>query len=398
MAETLPIDSHKMKRARKWGLVLGLAAMAQACSPAAEEDIAKPIYSEPLAADDMMRVETLPADYPDHYLIVADWSNKFQVVDLTADAHPVMGQIGPGLTAVFSQSASGFLTASTHFSRTYYGVRTDVVTFIDPATLLPTGEIVLPRGKRALFVPVRGMTELIDDDRLLLVFNFTPASSVSVIDMESKAVVNEIPIPGCSLVYPLAGRSFATLCGNGTIASYTVSEDGSAASETIGEPFNDIDNDPIHEKYAGIGGIAYFPSFQGNMQPIDLTGDVAGPLEPWPMVSAREYEEGWRPSGWQLIAARDGRLYVLMLKDGSDGSHEHAGDEVWVFDAAAKARYGRFKLKTPGRHIAATAGDAALLAVANKDGDLDVYDLSGAHQRTLKTSGNPAINWLYTLR
>ena len=33
--------------------------------------------------------------------------------------------------------------------------------------------------------------QLVDNDRYLLVFNFTPAASVSAIDMESRQVLNE---------------------------------------------------------------------------------------------------------------------------------------------------------------------------------------------------------------
>ena len=50
--------------------------------------------------------------------------------------------------------------------------------------------------------------QLIDEDRYLLVLNFTPAISVTVIDIEKREVLSEIPIGGCNMIYPSGKRGF----------------------------------------------------------------------------------------------------------------------------------------------------------------------------------------------
>jgi methylamine dehydrogenase heavy chain len=72
-------------------------------------------------------------------------------------------------------------------------------------------------------------------------------------------------------------------------------------------------------------------------------------------------------------AGHSGLIYVLMHRDGNDGSHKSGGPEVWVFDPVTKTRVNRFELKEWGVSIEVTAGKNPYLVVTNGDMQLDVY-------------------------
>ncbi len=91
-------------------------------------------------------------------------------------------------------------------------------------------------------------------------------------------------------------------------------------------------------------------------------------------IEEAEEAANWRPSGWQLIASDEQKLlYVLMQPEAKEGTHKDPASEVWVYDAAGKARVKRLRLERPGSSIALTHGTAPLLLV-QADDRLDVYD------------------------
>ena len=98
-----------------------------------------------------------------------------------------------------------------------------------------------------------------------------------------------------------------------------------------------------------MGGVRYFPSLHGRIQPIEIKGDGVEVLPDWPLVSAADAAGHWRPSGWQLIASDDQKLlYVLMQADAHEGTHKDPANEVWVYNPATKARVKRLRLVRPG--------------------------------------------------
>ncbi len=100
-------------------------------------------------------------------------------------------------------------------------------------------------------------------------------------------------------------------------------------------------------------------------------------LPDWPLVTAAEKAANWRPSGWQLIASDEKNLlYVLMQPGAEEGTHKNPGTEVWVFNAATKARVKRLRLVHQGSSIALTRGTEALMLVQSGE-RLDVYDTQG---------------------
>ncbi len=359
-----------------------------------------------LAPEPNPNVVVLQEDYPRDWIFVHDTNfmnlidGKVVVVDVASPNRNYKGAIGAAQFASFVQSTvrPEFYVAETFYARNTRGERTDVITIYDPASLKPTGEILLPGNKRGQVVTQKGTFRLIDDDRLGLVFNFTPAASVTVVDMVKRKVLNEIPIPGCSLIYPAGRLAFSSLCGNGTLATFTIDERGRLQDQVRSEPFFDIDDDPLFMKAAFIDGIAYFPSFKGKVQPVDLSTETPVILEPWSLLPEKKKgfarrlnpknwggKKDWRPGGWQVISGRpDGRIYVLMNPRSYDGSHKDGGAEVWVYDVKARTRIQRIKLKHWGVSIEVTRGDIPYLVVTNADMLLDVYDAdSGELVRTI---------------
>jgi methylamine dehydrogenase heavy chain len=265
------------------------------------------------------------------------------------------------------------------------GERTDVITIWDKATLKPKGEIVLPGGKRGQFVTLRNSFQLTNGEKWALLFNFTPASSVSVIDIDARKILNEIDLPGCSLVYPTGPRGFTSLCADGTMTSIELDTAGKVAASSTSKPINDIDHDPMFMTPAMVGKTAWFATFKGNIHGLDLANAKARDLGVFEMPKEKTAEGEWRPGGWQVISAdAAGRLYVLMNPAGKEGSHKDGGSEVWVVDPARKQRVARIPLQNPAVSVEVTAQSAPLLVASRSDGSLDVYDAtSGAFQRTL---------------
>jgi methylamine dehydrogenase heavy chain len=244
-------------------------------------------------------------------------------------------------------------------------------------TLSPIGEIVLPGAKRALITPMQGLIAFTDDQRMALVFNFTPASSVTVVDLTKRQVLGEVETPGCSLVYPSGVRGFSTLCSSGTLLTVRLDANGAVAGRSESKAFNPLDTDPLFTESTVVGGVRYFPSLHGRMQPIDMRADDVKILPDWPLVPAADQAGGWRPSGWQLVASDEQKLlYVLMQPQAHEGTHKDPATEVWVYNAPTKARIKRVRLVRPGSSISLTHGAEPLLLVQAGE-RLDVYEPGG---------------------
>ena len=347
--------------------------------------------------DPMGKTFELPALYPASWIIAQDASffhpndGKFIVLDASDDRQHgrYKGMFNGSFVAQIgiAESRPEMYVAETFHSRGHRGERTDVLTFYDKRTLAPVGEVVLP-PKRALVLPIRHAVQLIGGESLALVFNLTPATSVSVVDVERRAFVGEVPIPGCSMVYPTGERGFSSLCADGGMLTVHLDEAGGLASTERTAPFFDIDADALFEKPAVRAGVAWFPTFLGNVVRIDLSGDMPQVAAPWPLARD-DADAGWRPGGSQPTAMDSaGRLYVLMHPEGAEGTHKDPGVEVWVFDPEQQARLARIPLRLPAISIEVTRGEQPLLVAANINMNLDVYDAGGGEfQRTLADFG-----------
>ena len=369
----------------RWlGGVVGLLAMGAAAADFAPEP---------------MNVNlSLPPTYPDHWLVVHDAAffhmreGRYLFVDPHADTvgGQVRGLLSADFIAHYEQSAARgeHYVIESFFSRGGRGgERTDVVTIYDAESLAVSGEIIIPPRKLSS-MPERLATGLVADDKLLVVYNFTPGQSLTVVDLEKREFVAEHGIAGCSLAIPTGASAVTSLCSDGAFLTTTLSDGGASAASVRSEPVFADESDPMFEKAGITGGVAYFPTFKGDVLPVDLSGDAAMPGERWPLASAEEKAAGWRPGGWQLVVADHlGRLYVLMNPNGADGSHKDGGGEVWVFDAAAKQRIMRIPLPKWGISVGVSSAEQPLLVVTNGELQLETYSTAtGELEKTLAVS------------
>lgn len=362
-----------------------------------------------LPVDVVGKVQKLPQPYPKHWVWVQDIAfdhmaeGRVLLIDPAADGirTQIKGMFNAGNIAAFAQAATRpeVYVSETYYERLNRGIRTDVVTVYDKTTLAPVAEIAIP-PKRASVMPGRHALRLTDDESLLLVYFFTPATSIGVIDVAARKFLGEVPLPNCALAYPTGRRGFTSLCGNGGLVSFQLDPAGKVASSRTLEPFFDVDADALFEKPLVIDGIAYFPTFLGNMQEIDLRGDHAVVGAKWNLVPEADRKGSWRPGG-ALFGTADsaGRLYLLMHPDGKEGSHKDGGPEVWVYEVKKRERVQRIALKTWGVSIEATRGPDPLLVVTNAEMGLDVYDAtSGRYLRRLAHFGQETPVMIHSAR
>jgi methylamine dehydrogenase heavy chain len=346
-------------------------------------------FPTPLPAETIPKVETLPAQYPTSWAFVNYPNDRIELRNVGADSRDVKGQVQAhdSGTLLVPDKRPEFYVADTVWSRGSRGVRTDFITVYDTQTLNPTAEIVLPGAKRALITAMDGMMAFTDEQRMALIFDFTPASSVTVVDLLKRQVLGDVEIPGCSLVYPSGARGFSTLCSSGTLLTVRLDANGAVSARTESKAFNPLDTDPLFTGSTLVGGVRYFPSLHGRVQPIDMRGDEVKILPDWPLVPAAEEAGHWRPSGWQTVAGDDQKLlYVLMQPDAHEGTHKDPATEVWVYNVATKTRIKRLRLVRPSSSIALTHGAEPLILVQNS-ARLDVYEPGGSLVRSLDLPG-----------
>jgi methylamine dehydrogenase heavy chain len=283
-------------------------------------------------------------------------------------------------------------SAETYFSRGGRGERTDVVTFYDPTTLAPTGEVIIP-PRRQTGVPPMALSGLTGDERYLLIYNFNPAQSVTVVDVRDRKVASEIATPGCALVFPGGTRRFGQLCQDGSWQTVELTPEGGEARRSRSSPFFDPESDPVTEKGVRIGDRWIFVSFAGMAHEVDVARDEPAFAPAWPLLADADRSESWAIGGAQHLAVHvsGGRLYSLVHRGGKDG-HKDPGTEVWVYDLSKHARVQRLRLEHPAISIQVTQDDAPLLIASAGEPRLDVYDAnSGQLRRTIEGVGQTPL-------
>jgi len=370
------------------------------------------------------KVETLSQPPHPHWVGVADLVlARMAFIDLD-DGH-FLGIVNGGygtILPLFPSRRAEIYVPATYYARRTHGERTDTVDIYDSRTLAFTGEVIIP-PRRATNAVALGHAALSDDDRFLAVFNWTTGTSLSVVDAEKHVFVGEVMTPGCSLVFAAGPRRFFSICGDGSVFTVTLDDDGHEASKTRSEPFFDPRKDPVTEKAVRYGNQWLFVSFDGQVYPVDVSGPEIKFGAPWPLLTAADRAE-WRIGGLQHLAVhqRSGRLYSLVHRGGAD-THKEYGEQIWIYDLASHRRLERIKLVNPGltiygfpvefgrtwpwpfnrtsdwmldtfapaaiNSIQVTQDDAPLLFTASQfSGSIGVYDgLSGTFMRRVTPTG-----------
>jgi methylamine dehydrogenase heavy chain len=320
---------------------------------------------------------------------------KLHIVD--TDTGTYLGVIGSGFGGQYAVNPAKreVIIATGYNSRGQRGERTDVVEVWDADVQTFKYEVIIP-PRRAQALNYEGLVRLSADGRWFFVQNATPATSVTVVDLEQKKTAAEIATPGCFGIYVPASRSdrFSTLCGDGTVTTVVLDSEGQQAARAPSAKVFDPDNDAWFLQGEQDGDSCYFVSFLGNISKMNIGGDVATLEETWPLVTMpADKKKKWRPGGYQPLAVHEGtgRLYVAMHSNGAEGSHKNPAEQIWGFDLKSKKRVVRM----PGHSAIAlepSPDGKRLYAIDSLKAELVVIDL-GAKPKVhtkIQVGANPA--------
>ncbi|WP_447902633.1 amine dehydrogenase large subunit [Pseudomonas serbica] len=318
-------------------------------------------------------------------------AGRITVVD--PDQKRVLGMVPTGFAAPSTLSHDGKLiySADIWYSRGTRGTRTDVLTAWDSSTLSPAWEVLIP-NKRAESLTQRYGLKTSGDDRFVYVYNFTPSTSVTVVDTQSKAVASEISIPGCVLNYPVGKRRFASLCGDGSLQVVTLNDQGQETARNR-TPFFDPNAQKLVERAVNVGDTYYFTTTTGTVRAVDFSGDTPKILPSWSLVTDEEKKAGWAPGGWQLmaVAPKLNRLYVLMHDAHEPMKWEDPSTFIWAFDLKTQKKVATLEAPAPVWSMQATGDDKPLLLGTDVEGGLQIFDLktnqhTGSMAKVAKTA------------
>lgn len=315
--------------------------------------------------------------------------SKLMIID--GESLQVVGHVATGMAghSTLTPDRSEILVSTAYFTKLNRGERIGELDVYDATSLKLKAEISVP-PKHSQSFAYRGKIRTSADGRLVFMQNATPASSITVVDRVAGKFVAEVTTPGCWMVYvpQTVSDRFSTLCGDGTMLTVKLDAEGKVLDRKKSARFFDPDEDALFTSGAQLDDNYIFVSFKGNVQPVNVGGDVAVADAPWSLVTAAQAKAGWRPGGYQPLAVHDrsGRIYVGMHAKGKEGSHKNAAQEIWAFDPVTKKRIGR----APGHHstlVAVTRGDAPKVYGYSTDkSTMAVYDAK-EKLKHLKTAG-----------
>jgi methylamine dehydrogenase heavy chain len=267
-----------------------------------------------------------------------EWNGASSVNIFGASDLKYKGNVSSGAMAqmLLSHDGKTAYTTSVYMKRIVYGDAEMVLQAFDVATSSPVREVVLP-SKLAMLTPYRHMLAESADGRYIFVQNATPATSVTVVDVQSGKVTGEVPTPGCFGIYPaLDAQKFSVVCGDGTFASYVLKADGSGAVRTPSQQIFDVDQDPIFLSAQRVNSDLIFVSYHGNIYRVSDAQQAATLQERFSLTTGTT--GGWAPGGYEMIAYNKahGVLFVGMHPNAKDGSHKTPAKEIWAYDLARK--------------------------------------------------------------
>ncbi|HEX5393692.1 MAG TPA: amine dehydrogenase large subunit [Rhodocyclaceae bacterium] len=330
------------------GLLAGAVMLTLAGASQAKS--AKPV--PPPLPEEEIRVEKLSP--PDGYrLYISDPAfahmvdGRLHIVD--GKSMKFMGMIGTGFSAQTVPSPDGktIYVATTYQRHLVRAPREDVLEIHDAATLELKDEIPLP-PHHAQAIPYRGMMATSTDGSQLYIQGASPATSVMIVDLERKKLLNEVATPGCWAIYPWAGGSAAshrisTLCGDGTMLTLEVDEAGQVKSRNRSARFFNPDKDPLFTHSDFRGDDRYFVSFGGDVYTVKLAGDAPSFAPVWSLLDKGDRKQGWGPGGYEMTAVHraSGTLFVALHPKSYDGSHKNPAKEIWAYDLETHKRIAR---------------------------------------------------------
>lgn len=278
------------------------------------------------------------------------------------------------------------------YSRGVRGKREDVLTVVDMKDLSPKAEIDIPDKAAALWF--RHHIGLLGDERHLLIFNMTPAQSISVVDVIDREFDGEISTPGCAIIMPTGQRAFLMICGDGTLQYIELDADGKEGKRERTQSFFDVEQDAVFDRPVLTSTGWLLISRQGLVYAVGEQDGQIDIAKPWPLLNAEDSGEKWRPGGDQPFALhRNTQLLYVLMHQGEVDTHSEPGTEVWVFDVERRKRVGRMTLEHTASNILASQEERPSLYAIHEDGKVRIYDgIELRHRRTIDEPGpNPSL-------
>ena len=303
-------------------------------------------------APEVSEVLTLKLPAPPHRFITGNGFGASIFTFFDGDTGKMEGNISAGYipNLLFAPDGNKLYVSETYWQHGTRGPRQDMVTVYDTKTLSAIKEIAIP--SRALIGQVHNFGMSVSGDKAY-VYAMQPASSVVWIDLKKEETGGTIDLPGCAMIYPFGNDGFASLCGDGSLASVTVSPTGQTKLSHT-KPFFDANKDPIFDDSVvdPAAGKAFFISYTGLVYEANL-GATPSVEKPWslnqaagmPAAGTGVTELTWRPGGRQFAAYHkaSGRLFVIMHM-GNYWTHDAGGSEIWVLDVKKHSLISRFPL------------------------------------------------------
>lgn len=282
--------------------------------------------------------------------------------------------------ALAPRMSAGLIYAyGSYYSRGSLGDRTDVVQIYDAAKATAISEVEIPA--RAAGIGHPGMMGLIND-RFAGVWNITPATSVSLVDIESETFVGEVSLPSCSGIYPEA-EGWISVCGDGTAQYIQLNTAGQETRRIQSASFFDVFTDPVYDYSVPAADGWMFMSFEGLLRKVSLDGDNLVVSEAFDINPESDGtadvngvmpkpDDNWRIGSYQPFAYHDGEalLATLMHDGGGQETFEKPGTELWIYNMITGNRGVRIELgeDVTARGVLLTPGDDPLLLLATSDG------------------------------
>jgi methylamine dehydrogenase heavy chain len=257
-------------------------------------------------------------------------------------------------------SGKYFYVHGIFMSRGFHGDRKDAVEIYDKYTFEKKGEIAVP-PKAVRGYPSVQLSGFTDDDRFLLLQGCSPASSIMVLDLQSRELASEVETAGCAYVLPTGKRTFAAACGDGSLLQITIDDRGHEASRIKLPDVFDPKADQLNVS-AGVRGknAYYILTHRGMLHTIRFDSGKLVVESRW-SIAEKDGDQNWVPADiLQQVAVHEatGRLYVLMQrtklepKGGGYDFHRNPGTEAWVFDLKSHRRLQRIVFEQPVAEIA----------------------------------------------
>ena len=375
------------------GAATAAAAAAQSIPPS------PPSTSTPGLEPETPYTNKLPTASPHWGFLRGGWENGGTRI-FDGDTGKMIGQLSTTRWSdmMIDPTRRGYYVSETIWSRINRGTRQDFLAVYDPSTLNLMAEIPMPG--RLIIGAQNNNFHISDDGKTAFVYNFSPAASVNVVDLEKRKMAQVVELPGCASFVPVAGVGFAALCSDGTIA--TVAVGPKTSTVTHSQPFFSAAEDPIFDSYVydRAKKMAVYVTYTGLIRTATMgASPVIG--EAWSLQAAAGLRPGdtkpldinWMPGGRQLTALhrKTGMLYVLMHR-GEYWTQKEAGEELWVVDLAARKVTKRVPLKHKASNLNITQDDKPLLFMGGDGSNIIVMDAVSFEQKyELERAGGGSI-------